>query len=196
MEHVVVRREAQGYWLDPTAYTTLLPSIRDQLPPGARSFAEAPGHYDFDSTQCVKDLRFESLSIGRDGSAAVSFAPYQWKHDVGLTLEYKSVHDVTLEQQTEHTESPEGRFGAVLLDELLPSHFGFVHEVVLTNSVLRVRTLNTVVMACKRLMLDEDMALRGRVERARRTDDDNLERWFPDWRVHHDEVMHEGLPSQ
>jgi hypothetical protein len=112
MEHVVVRREAQGYWLDPTAYTTLLPSIRDQLPSDARSFAEAPGHDDFYSTQCVKDLRFESLSIGRDGSAAVSFAPNQWKHDVGLTLAYKRVDYVTLEQQTEHTESPKGRFGA------------------------------------------------------------------------------------
>ena len=58
MQHIVIRSDGQrgAYWLDPRPYLQILREIAHALPPGARAHAEAPGHYDFYSGECVKGL--------------------------------------------------------------------------------------------------------------------------------------------
>lgn len=109
-------------------------SIGEDLPPGARAFAASPGHYDFYSTECIKDLRLASMEPGSDGTVTVRFSPNRWKHERGLALIYRDVTNLALDPATESI----GSHGSVLLDELLPSRAGFEHEVALTKGVLRV----------------------------------------------------------
>jgi hypothetical protein len=134
MKYVVVRRTQDGYWLDPTAYLAALPSFAEQLPPGARAFAEDAGHYNIgDGSRCVKDLWFASLTVGPPGgtesvtiqSATIRFDPNAFKHDVGLTLVYSGANALSVSV---------GTYGkAVMLDELLPTEHGFSHEITLTS---------------------------------------------------------------
>lgn len=130
----MVRSEPTGYWLDPRPYLAVLPSIGDDLPPGARAFAESPGHYDFSSPECIKDLRLSSVERGSDATATVRFAANERKHERGLALTYRNVITLTLSPEAETISS----LGSVLLDELLPRRAGFEHEVALTEGVLRV----------------------------------------------------------
>ena len=142
MKHVVVRQEQSGFWLDPTAYLTVLPEIGEVLPPGARAFALDSGHYDFASPQCVKDLKLAAVERFGDATATVRFTANQWKHDCGLRLTYRDVVVLSLEPNIPLIPGTEdgllGSHGSVLLDELLPGDAGFTHEVLLSKGVLRV----------------------------------------------------------
>ncbi|MDT0185698.1 hypothetical protein Q9S36_36480, partial [Microbacterium sp. ARD31] len=131
----VIRSEPAGYWLDPRPYLAVLLSICEELPPGTRAFAESPGHYDFSSTECIKDLHlFVCGAGGPDFAVTVRFAANEWKHERGLALTYRNVITLTLDPETESV----GLHGSVPLGELLPSRSGFEHEVALTEGVLRV----------------------------------------------------------
>ncbi len=134
MRYVVIRSEPTGNWLDPRPYLAIMHSIGEDLPPGARAFAASPGHYDFYSTECIKDLHLASVERGSAGSVTVRFSANRWQHERGLELIYRDIKDLTLDPAAESI----GSHGSVLLDELLPSRAGFEHEVALTKGVLRV----------------------------------------------------------
>ena len=70
MKFVTVEQLESGYFLDPRPYLAQLDQLRDLLPPGARSFADEPGHYDFSSTKCIKDLAL-SEAVVRDAQDRV-----------------------------------------------------------------------------------------------------------------------------
>jgi hypothetical protein len=133
MQHVIVRRETTGYWLDPQPYLGLLAGLTADLPPGAREFALDAGHYDFYSNRCVKDLVLQSVEIQDSGrSATLAFAPNSSKHDEGLLLRYAGVSRLSV-SRTGHDSHG---LGSVLLDEVLPAPAGVSHEIAMTGGVI------------------------------------------------------------
>lgn len=138
MEHVVVRWDPQpgGYWLDPRPYLDVLPQVAGALPPAARAYAEDPGHYDFNSGQCVKDLRFRSLTVDDANTrVVVDFAPNPSKHPDGLALVYTGVGSLSVE----HRGTDDiGWMGSLLLDEVLPTEGGVSHEMALTSGTIKI----------------------------------------------------------
>lgn len=138
MKHVVVRRESRpgGYWLDPRPYLELLPEIIDALPPGARAFAKNVEHYEFNSGQCIKDLRFSSMAVD-DATRRVSvkFAPHPFKHATGLEITYTDVTSLSVDREG---ADGIGWLGTLLLDKVLPVDEGVSHEVKLSCGSIRV----------------------------------------------------------
>lgn len=136
MEHVIVRREPTGYWLDPGPYLEALNTLGPLLPAGARAYALDRDHYDFYSNRCVKDLRVESIVADDDaGSARLALSPNAFKHDEALIVEYHGVESLAI---TRERDPGVGWFGSVLLDELVPAAPGVSHELVLTGGLIRV----------------------------------------------------------
>lgn len=138
MEHVVVRWDAQpgGFWLDPRPYLEVLGEVANALPPGARVYAEAPGHYDFSSERCVKDLRFTSLTVDdANQRAVVEFSANPAKHAEGLALVYSGVRSLSIgHEQADGI----GWMGTLLLDEVLPIDGGASHEMALTGGTIKI----------------------------------------------------------
>lgn len=136
MDHVIVRQEGSGYWLDPRPYLEALHILGPSLPPGARAYAQDQGHYDFTSRRCVKDLWFGSLAVNDDaGSARLTLLPNASKHDEALIVEYQRVESTTI---TRDRDPGAGWFGSVLLDELIPTDMGVSHELALTGGRIHV----------------------------------------------------------
>ncbi|SDI53201.1 hypothetical protein SAMN05421505_1647 [Sinosporangium album] len=126
-----------GYLHDPQPYLDALPRFIAQLPPGARSYASAPGHYDFSSHECVKDLTFGHFSLkDTDGqmSLEVYFEPNEWKHERGLLISYPDVQTIRIE--TRDKDQSAKRLGSVQLDEVLPREFGLIHEFAFTGGTM------------------------------------------------------------
>jgi hypothetical protein len=138
MDHVVVRWEPDrgGYWLDPTAYQAILPSLARSLPPGARAFALDPQHYDFGSDRGVHDLWFRSLTLDDPGgSASLSFGAGRVNPVDVLSLVYSGLVSVAVDRER---DPGIGWLGSLLLDELRPSPEGFVHEFAMTGGSLLI----------------------------------------------------------
>ncbi|MHC5903317.1 hypothetical protein ACVNF4_05305 [Streptomyces sp. S6] len=139
MRYVETAWESFGFRLDPTAYLTALPTLRDRLPPGARAFATAPGHYDIaGATHCVKDLELAGVHLATDksGGLVLEFAPNRWKHDTGLRITYSGVRHFSVDYAHAMGWMP---VDTVLLDEILPDDDGCVHEIALTDATITVR---------------------------------------------------------
>ena len=134
-----------GYVLDAGAYLEQLPRLRDALPPGAREFAQAAGHYAFGSLRCVKDLELVETVLPATGNAelTISFAPNPWKHEAGLTIRYKGVNSVRIDY--EHSIDWMAK-ETLLLDELLPDPAGCRHELRLTDSTIVVESEDLTAM--------------------------------------------------
>ncbi|WP_327718061.1 hypothetical protein OG381_23645 [Streptomyces sp. NBC_00490] len=139
MKYAVVEQRGQGtYWHDPSPYVAKLSEILPKLPPGARSFASHPEHYDFSAPRCVKDLRPQELPSAADdlGHYELRFAWSGCESDV-LTIRYKGVSSV-------HITSDDGGpvelsdYNSVRLDEVLPHEAGCSHELRLTTGTVRV----------------------------------------------------------
>ncbi|UNO41640.1 hypothetical protein [Streptomyces sp. MST-110588] len=123
--------------LSPARYLEHLPSLVEDLPAGARSFATAPGHYDFSSKRCVKDLELRHVrGIGSDDrQMEIHFRHNCWKHDEDLVIRYTGVFGC-------HAASAGGEdwphLGTVILDEVLPHQDGCSHEIAFWNGSLTV----------------------------------------------------------
>ncbi|MEU5850787.1 hypothetical protein [Saccharopolyspora shandongensis] len=128
--------ELGGFWLDPSGYVAELPKLVDDLPKGARAFASDPGHYDFGSPRCVKDLELVGASLAGDGDAGfeVRFGANEWKHGSGLVIRYAQVSDLRLAAPGASIND----LGSVLLDEILPAKHGCRHEIVFIGGTLAI----------------------------------------------------------
>ncbi|MFB9906687.1 hypothetical protein [Allokutzneria oryzae] len=117
---------ASGEGIDPSGYLAQLPRIAPALPPGARAFAEAQGHYDLNGPRCVKDLvlsRVDFDSTETEVTLELRFRHRCGQHVENLLLRYYGVSGFML-------ESPEwSRYGPLLLDEVLPHAHGLSHEI-------------------------------------------------------------------
>ncbi|WP_328787554.1 MULTISPECIES: hypothetical protein [unclassified Streptomyces] len=123
--------------LDPALYLERLPSLAGDLPAGARDFATAPGHYDFSSKRCVKDLELQHIrGVGAaDQQLEVRFRHNCWKHDEDLVIRYTGVSGF----HTGSAEDDDGaNLGTVILDEVLPHQNGCSHEIAFWNGSLAV----------------------------------------------------------
>lgn len=140
MKFIKVEWDARwrGFSLDPGPYTARLPAILPELPVGARRFAADPGHYDFGSTECVKDLKpsLPSLGVGGEGRLSLSFEPNPWKHERGLSIWYSRVSGLTV--QAKEPDMRLDELGTVMLDEVLPAPGGCTHEIVLIGGTIQV----------------------------------------------------------
>jgi hypothetical protein len=127
------RPEWRGFWTDPRAYISELAKFSSSLPEGARKFAVQPGHYDFSSPRCVKDLKLEGVpqKVEWGANLEIRFAPNKWKHEVGLTIEYIQVWRLEVDMSDEGASHD--RLGTVLLDEILPIKGGCSHEISLNG---------------------------------------------------------------
>ena len=135
MNHVVVRLQRHGYFLDASEYEAILPDLASSLPPGARRFALDPHHYDYYSDRCVHDLEFQSLTLDdASGSARLLFGPNSFKHETGLTLVYAGLESISIDRNADHAGG--GTLGSLLLDELRPASRGLAHEFALTCGLL------------------------------------------------------------
>jgi len=130
--------EWRGFWTDPNEYLARLAEIEQALPAGAREFVSQPGHYDFGSSKCVKDLSFNSASFAVDQGACVEvqFDPNEWKHESGLVINYTRVSRVSIVAAEVH--GLPGGMGEVLLDEILPIEGGCLHEIALTGGTIAI----------------------------------------------------------
>ncbi|MEU6278745.1 hypothetical protein [Streptomyces sp. NPDC047028] len=132
-----------GFHTDPSDYLRELPVLQEGMPPGAREFALEPGHYSFRSPRCVKDLELSDISIPvrKDGLLTITFSPNEWKHDSGLTIEYRGVTRFSIdhEHSIDWMESE-----TVILDELLPHADGCSHEIALSDSSVIVHCADLV----------------------------------------------------
>ncbi|MFG3014867.1 hypothetical protein ACGFZB_31460 [Streptomyces cinerochromogenes] len=133
--------EVPGFRLDAHAYLAELPRLRADLPPGARSFATEPGHYDIaGAIRCVKDLELAGIHLATDksGGLVLDFAPHKFKHDSGLRISYSRVTHFSIDH--EHSIAWMS-VDTVLLDEILPEEDGgCLHEIALTDASITVRS--------------------------------------------------------
>jgi hypothetical protein len=130
--------------LDPEPYLRKLPEL--ELPGGALKFATEPGHYDFSSPKCVKDLRMDHVLFRESGHAKLklelSLAPNRFKHDSGLSIRYDGVTSVSIvaddfsSNRRVWPESP--RLGDLQLDEILPMADGCSHEMKFTGGSITI----------------------------------------------------------
>ncbi|EEP72039.1 hypothetical protein MCAG_02366 [Micromonospora sp. ATCC 39149] len=154
MRFVNIRSEPEDWpsnVLDPAPYLEVLPGLLPQLPMGARAYASDPGHYDFASLRCVKDLRIGSIALREAGHAQISidieFKANEFKHDASLLIRYVDVTrweiSVGLLGEGVRIWPESRRLGDVQLDEVLPAPNGCLHEVQMTGG--------TIVVACRDL---------------------------------------------
>lgn len=140
MKYVTAVWDDGGFSVDPRAYLAELPHLRAALPPGARSFATDPGHYDIAAaTRCVKDLELAGIHVATDksGGLVLKFAPNKFKHDCGLRINYSGVTHFSIDY--EHSIDWMS-VDTVLLDEILPDEdAGCLHEIALTDASITVR---------------------------------------------------------
>jgi hypothetical protein len=140
MKYVTAVWDDGGFFVDPGAYLAELPRLRADLPPGARSFATDPGHYDIaGATRCVKDLELAGVHLATDksGGLVLDFAPNKFKHDSGLRITYSGVTHFSVDY--EHSIDWM-LVDTVLLDEILPDEDGgCTHEIALTDASILVR---------------------------------------------------------
>ncbi|OPC81583.1 hypothetical protein B4N89_12065 [Embleya scabrispora] len=134
------RDDIRGFWLDPRSYLGELPKMSSQLPQGARGFATDPGHYDFSSPRCVKDLGFETLVTPSDSRQGLEilFSPNPWKHEEALRIRYDGVESLSVDWESQAAGG--GVKDSLLLDEILPADAGCRHEIALTGA--------TILIAC------------------------------------------------
>ena len=127
-----------GFHVDPGEYLEQLPRLSGDLPPGARKFATDADHYNFRSARCVKDLELSNVHVpvGRNESMSIRFAPNAWKHEEGLRIEYVGVAYFSMES---HREIDWTEAETVILDEIIPTQDGCVHEIALTDATVLVR---------------------------------------------------------
>ena len=133
--------EGHGFSLDPSSYLDELPKLHEKLPPGARTFACDPAHYDMGhgNMRCVKDLELAGIHLAMDksGGLVLEFAPNVSKHDCGLRISYSGVRHFSIDY--EHSIDWM-RVDTVLLDEILPNEDGgCVHEIALTDASITVQ---------------------------------------------------------
>jgi len=87
--------------LDPEPYLVELPRLAARLPSGAHAFATEPGHYDFASLRCVKDLQFGTLLTKESGGAQIDITlalrGSKFKHSDDLVLRYANVVQIRVE---------------------------------------------------------------------------------------------------
>ncbi|MFB0616112.1 hypothetical protein [Streptomyces sp. AGS-58] len=140
MKYVTAVWDDGGFYVDPTAYLAELPRLGASLPPGARSFANDPGHYDIaGAARCVKDLELAGVHLATDksGGLVLDFAPNKFKHDSGLRINYSGVKHFSIDYQ--HSIDWMSA-DTVLLDEILPDEDdGCLHEIELTDATITVR---------------------------------------------------------
>ncbi|NEC87989.1 hypothetical protein [Streptomyces sp. SID12501] len=122
-----------GYYLDPQGYLDVLPDISGSLPDGVAEFVADPGHYDFRSARCVKDLTLNKMTL-TDGEGLIALEvflePNEWKHVGGLRIRYSDVR--ALDVSTKESDGMLARLGSLQLDEVLPHPSGFSHEIAFT----------------------------------------------------------------
>ena len=126
-------QDQYGYHLDQQGYVRVLPSVSEALPGGAAAFAAHPGHYDFSSSRCVKDLRLEKTVLVDDEglvSLELRLAPNEWKHLSGLRIQYSDVQSFCVD--VEESDGTWPRLGDLQLDEILPHPVGMSHEIAFT----------------------------------------------------------------
>jgi hypothetical protein len=140
MEFVKVERQTDpyGFHLSALDYQRELPRLQGVLPSGAWAFASEPGHYDFYSVRCVKDLTMAQVLMMDEGqlSLEIAFEPNRWKHDGGLKISYSNVVRFVTEF---HSKGPEPKaLGNLMLDEILPNPSGCSHELVFTGGSMHI----------------------------------------------------------
>jgi hypothetical protein len=126
-----------GNLINPLIYLDQLTDLAPQLPPGARTFATDPDHYDFVGERCVKDLRIQTLRFGSDDDGAtfeVHFRHNCWKHEEDLRITYRGLSSLRMDND------PQDKWGGqvVILDEILPHEHGCSHEIECHTGTLTV----------------------------------------------------------
>ncbi|MFF6969140.1 hypothetical protein ACWDYK_33810 [Streptomyces anthocyanicus] len=86
----------------------------------------------------MKDLELADVHVpvGRNESMSIRFAPNAWKHEEGLRIEYVGVTSFSM---ASHREIDWTEAETVILDEIIPTQDGCVHEIALTDATVLVR---------------------------------------------------------
>lgn len=137
--------DRERHQIDPGPYLAALGSFADQLPPGARSFAEFPEHYDYrafrqgpgdirpsGTAYCTKDLKLLTLAAEAPKQGLVVSASLAFPGDhsaADLTIRYLDVHELSLVDATGPAEpvARSTRLGRLMMDEVVPDDAGAVH---------------------------------------------------------------------
>ncbi|WP_367321949.1 hypothetical protein [Streptomyces sp. HUAS ZL42] len=126
--------------IDPRPYLERLPLLAEQLPPGARAFATAPGHYDFSGKRCVKDLKPQAVRRSGDDEIEIRFGHNCRQHDEDLLIRYTGISRFQVDVLD---VCDVAALGDVILDEVLPHAEGCTHEIACRPG--------TLVVACRDL---------------------------------------------
>lgn len=143
MRLIRIEPTEHGFFLDPTPYLDQLARLSAELPPGAAAFANDPGHYDFHSSRCPKDLKLDRMTLtDSTGKIDLELSFVGYRPEPLLVIGYTGVTDLRVEAiaGTEPRQVwPETRrLGSVQLDEILPNEQGCSHEIKLINGTVTV----------------------------------------------------------
>ena len=131
--------------IDPGPYLAALGSFAEQLPPGARSFADYPEHYDYGAYRrgadderppgtpfCTKDLKLRTLVVETPIRGVEMTAKFAFPGDhapADLTIRYLDVGELSLVDATGSAEpiARSTRLGRLMIDEVVPDDVGAAH---------------------------------------------------------------------
>ena len=126
--------------IDATDYINHLSKLKHELPLGAYTFASDKNHYDFTGDYNVHDLSIEKI-VMTDKAGQIDgdiyFIKNKFKHTKDLIIEYKNITNFSVEKTNENFIHKD-KFGEVIIDEILPAKNVITHEILLTNSKIKI----------------------------------------------------------
>lgn len=139
MKYVSVQLgEDGGFVLDAEPYITVLPTLKDDLPPGAWAFVGEQSHYRLGVTpsRAMKGMRLSAVEFGSNpaGTITASYTAGPRQLD-NLTILYR---EVFLFESTLKADRHIAQMGESMLDEVLPVLGGCSHEVALIGGNLTI----------------------------------------------------------
>jgi len=142
MKYIECSWTGHGYYLSNEKYLAYLDEVRDKLPNGARSFAEAPWHYDFKNSQCPHDSWVETVIISEPAEGEtkdhrgleITVKLLAAFHDGLIELRYKGVYEYEMRGHSDESRPKLHRpHGDWLIDEVRLAENGrVIHEIKFT----------------------------------------------------------------
>ncbi|MFI2363008.1 hypothetical protein [Promicromonospora sp. NPDC019610] len=135
MRYVTMESSDGGTTTDIRPYLEWLSKLADELPPGARSFALDPEHYDFSHGWSPRSASFDRMSTrSTDDGVEVTLVLAAWGGaPPEFVVRYHGVSHV--EMDGVHGGRPRS---GLLVDELLPHADGVSHELEFTDRTITV----------------------------------------------------------
>ncbi|WP_169736329.1 hypothetical protein [Promicromonospora kroppenstedtii] len=135
VRYATVESSDGGTMTDVRPYLAWLEQHADELPPGARTFALHPEHYDFSHQWCPRSASFDRMSTRHtdDGVEVVLVLAAWGEAPPEFVVRYHGVSHIELDG-----DQDDDMRSNLMADELLPHADGVSHELEFTNRTITV----------------------------------------------------------